>query len=68
MKNPLKPFYVNFATEPYRVPKVYFDHEIETGELIELMPQWKIASVPFSAIFHKDRYQPKHLRSCIDFM
>lgn len=51
-----------------RVPKVYCEKEIKSGELIELMPEWKIASVPFSAIFHKDRYQPKRLRSFLDFM
>ena len=51
-----------------RVPRVYCQIEIDQGELIELMPDWKIASVPFSAIFHKDRYQPKRVRTFLDFV
>ncbi|WP_194436178.1 LysR family transcriptional regulator [Vibrio fluminensis] len=51
-----------------RVPKVYCEAEINRGELIPVMPLWRINSVPFSAIFHKDRYQPKRIRVFIDFI
>ncbi|MDA0147886.1 LysR family transcriptional regulator [Vibrio sp. LaRot3] len=51
-----------------RVPKVYCEQEIEQGLLVEVMPAWQIASVPFSALYHKDRYQPKRLRAFIEFV
>ncbi|WP_114765393.1 LysR family transcriptional regulator [Vibrio rhodolitus] len=51
-----------------RVPKVYCETEINSGVLMTVMPQWRIPSVPFSLIFHKDRYQPKRLRVFVDFV
>ncbi|OLQ94323.1 LysR family transcriptional regulator [Vibrio ponticus] len=51
-----------------RVPKVYCENEINRGELVCVMPQWRINSVPFSTIFHKDRYQPKRIRVFVDFI
>lgn len=51
-----------------RVPLMYCVPEVEAGTLVQLMPQWVIPSVPFSAIFHKDKYQPKRLRAFIDFI
>ncbi|BCN23768.1 LysR family transcriptional regulator [Vibrio alfacsensis] len=51
-----------------RVPLSYCDEEVEQGKLIKVMPEWEIPSVPLSAIFHRDRYQPKRLRTFIDFV
>lgn len=51
-----------------RVPQVYCQKEIESGQLVEVMPEWHIPSVAFSAIFHRDRYQPKRLRTFIDYI
>lgn len=51
-----------------RVPKIYCEDEISKGELIEVMPDWNIASIPFSTIFHKDRYQPKRIRVFVNFV
>lgn len=51
-----------------RVPKVYCDEEIQQGKLVEVMPDWHIATVPFSVIYHKDRYQPQRMRLFIDFV
>jgi len=51
-----------------RVPKVYCEEELSQGKLVEVMPDWRIASVPFSTIFHKDRYQPKRIRVFVDFV
>ncbi|MGD8116049.1 LysR substrate-binding domain-containing protein [Vibrio sp. TRT 29B02] len=51
-----------------RVPKVYCLNQIKTGQLIEVFDEWHIPSVSFSAIYHKDRYQPKRLRAFIDFV
>ncbi|MBR9728476.1 LysR family transcriptional regulator [Shewanella intestini] len=50
-----------------RVPLMYCPHEVAKGELVTLLPQWQISSVPFYAIFHQDKYQPKRLRAFIDF-
>lgn len=51
-----------------RVPLSYCDEEVEQGQLVKVMPEWEIPSVPLSAIFHRDRYQPKRLRTFIDFV
>ncbi|GAB2657692.1 LysR family transcriptional regulator [Vibrio panuliri] len=51
-----------------RVPKIYCENEINRGELVPVMADWRINSVPFSAIFHKDRYQPQRIRVFVDFV
>ncbi|UTZ22199.1 LysR family transcriptional regulator [Vibrio campbellii] len=51
-----------------RVPLSYCDEEVKQGQLVKVMPEWEIPSVPLSAIFHRDRYQPKRLRTFIDFV
>jgi len=51
-----------------RVPKIYCQGHIESGELEEVFQDWLIPSVPFSAIYHKDKYQPRRLRMFIEFM
>ncbi|NKF49926.1 LysR family transcriptional regulator [Shewanella sp. WXL01] len=50
-----------------RVPEMYCRAQIQSGELVAIMPNWHIASVPFYAIYHKDKYQPKRLRAFIEF-
>ncbi|RJX65196.1 LysR family transcriptional regulator [Vibrio sinensis] len=50
-----------------RVPSIYCLPEIKQGTLVEVFKEWHIPSVPFSAIYHKDRYQPKRLRTFLDF-
>jgi DNA-binding transcriptional LysR family regulator len=42
--------------------------EIERGSLVPIMSNWKVESVPFYAIYHRDKYQPKRLKAFIDFM
>jgi len=51
-----------------RVPEMYCKHSIECGELVEIFPNWKVPNSPFSAIYHKDKYQPKRLRALIGFV
>lgn len=51
-----------------RVPKVYCVEAIDEGKLVEVFEDWHIPSVAFSAIYHRDRYQPKRLRVFIDFV
>lgn len=51
-----------------RVPVMYCNKSIEEGKLLTILPEWTIPSVLFSAIFHKDKYQPKRLRTFIDFI
>ncbi len=51
-----------------RVPLMYCRDAVERGELVQVMPEWQIPSVPFSALYHRDKYQPKRLRSFIDFI
>lgn len=51
-----------------RVPLMYCRDEIENGKLTRILPDWMIPEVAFSAIFHKDSYQPKRLRAFIDYI
>lgn len=51
-----------------RVPAIYCRAELEKRELVEVFDDWSIPSVDFSAIYHRDRYQPKRLRVFIDFV
>ncbi len=50
-----------------RVPELYCEKEIQTDQLQPVFSEWGIPSVDFSAIYHKDRYQPLRLRAFIDF-
>lgn len=50
-----------------RVPKMYCLSQLESGHLVEVMPDWQIPNVPLSVIYHKDRYQPKRLRTLLDY-
>lgn len=51
-----------------RVPKMYCADEIEQGQLVQVLPSWHIPPVLFSAVYHRDKYQPKRLRAFIDFI
>jgi len=51
-----------------RVPLMYCRDSVERGDLKRILPQWQIPKVLFSAIFHKDKYQPKRLRTFIDYI
>lgn len=51
-----------------RVPAVYCQQELKTGQLVEVFEKWCVPSVDFSALYHRDRYQPKRFRVFIDFV
>ncbi|MGY3572194.1 LysR family transcriptional regulator [Vibrio paucivorans] len=51
-----------------RVPTIYCQDEIAEGELQEVFEHWKIPTVDFSAIYPRDKYQPKRLRTFISFV
>ena len=51
-----------------RVPRMYCSDAIRDEKLVEILPQWHIPSVLFSAVYHRDKYQPKRLRTFIDFI
>lgn len=51
-----------------RVPSIYCQSELETGQLVHVFDQWAIPSVDFSALYHRDKYQPKRLTAFIDFV
>lgn len=51
-----------------RVPHLYCLNELEKGELVEVFDDWKVPSVDFSALYHRDRYQPKRLKLFIEFV
>ncbi len=50
-----------------RVPTLYCMPELEQGLLQEVFEDWHIPSVAFSALYHRDRYQPKRIRTFIEF-
>ena len=51
-----------------RVPYLYCQEEIKSGKLVEVFQNWRIPSVPFSMIYHKDQYQPARLKNLIFFL
>lgn len=51
-----------------RVPSVYCQAEIEQGQLIPLLCDWNIPKVPFSLLYHQDKYRPQRIRTLIDFI
>lgn len=50
-----------------RVPTLYCHQEINDGLLAEVLRDWEVPSIEFSALYHRDRYQPKRIRTFIDF-
>ena len=51
-----------------RVPQIYCEQEIKAGQLEPVFEKWTIPSVDFSALYHRDRYQPKRLKTFIEFI
>ena len=51
-----------------RTPIMYCEKAVSEGALVRVLPQWQIPLVPFSAIYHRDKYQPIRLRTFIDFI
>lgn len=51
-----------------RVPAMYCQEMIDAGKLVPVLTEWRIPRIPLSAIYHKDKYQPKRLRTFIEFI
>jgi DNA-binding transcriptional LysR family regulator len=51
-----------------RLPNIYCQQELDEDALIEVFDHWRIPSVDFSMLYHKDRYQPQRLKAFIDFV
>ncbi len=51
-----------------RVPLIYCQQEVQQGRLRRVLKEWEIPDVEFSALYHRDRYQPNRLRTLIEFM
>ncbi|MCG9639223.1 LysR family transcriptional regulator [Vibrio sp. Isolate34] len=51
-----------------RVPTIYCLQELNGGQLVEVFDDWVVPKVDFSAIYHRDRYQPIRIRTFIDFV
>lgn len=51
-----------------RVPTMYCQEMIDAGKLVPVLTEWRIPRIPLSAIYHKDKYQPKRLRTFIEFI
>ena len=51
-----------------RVPLMYCRDYVSEGRLTRMLPDWQIPTVLFSAIYHRDKYQPKRLRTFIDYI
>lgn len=51
-----------------RVPVRYCEPQIQQGLLVPVFKNWRIAAVPFYAIYHKDKYQSARLREFIRFV
>ncbi|PMH45335.1 LysR family transcriptional regulator [Vibrio sp. 10N.286.49.B3] len=51
-----------------RVPTIYCLQELNDGQLLQVFEEWVVPKVDFSAIYHRDRYQPSRIRTFIDFV
>lgn len=51
-----------------RVPALYCQDEIDAGNLLPIFTDWTIPSVPFSLLYHQDKYRPQRLQVMIDFI
>lgn len=51
-----------------RVPMMYCQEQVDDGLLVPVMRDWQVESVPFYAIYHREKYQPKRLQTFIEFM
>ena len=51
-----------------RVPTIYCLQELNDGQLVQVFDDWVVPKVDFSAIYHRDRYQPSRIRTFIDFV
>lgn len=51
-----------------RVPQIYCEQEMMAKQLEPVFEKWTIPSVDFSALYHRDRYQPKRLKTFIEFI
>ncbi|HEY6527088.1 MAG TPA: LysR family transcriptional regulator [Cellvibrionaceae bacterium] len=41
---------------------------LDQGELVEILPEFKGCSRPFSLLYSKDRHMPTRIKVCIDFL
>ncbi|WP_299691689.1 LysR family transcriptional regulator [uncultured Vibrio sp.] len=51
-----------------RVPIIYCLQELNDGQLEQVFDEWIVPKVDFSVIYHRDRYQPRRIRTFIDFV
>ncbi|MDL2191904.1 LysR family transcriptional regulator [Cobetia sp. LC6] len=51
-----------------RVPRLYCDDAIESGELKEILQDWQPAAVPLSLIYHRERHRPLRTVRLIDHL
>lgn len=51
-----------------RVPRLYCDHAIASGELVQILHEWKIPEVPVSLIYHRERHRPSRMVRLIEHL
>lgn len=51
-----------------RVPRLYCDDAIESGELKEILQDWQPADVPLSLIYHRERHRPLRTMRLIEHL
>ncbi len=51
-----------------RVPTLYCEEALEQGKLVTVFDDWHIPSVPFSMIYHRDKYRTARLSAFIEFV
>ncbi|MFC5079459.1 HTH-type transcriptional regulator DmlR [Vibrio thalassae] len=51
-----------------RVPTLYCEQELQLGILKPVFEEWGIELVPLSVIYHRDKYQPRKIRECIQHL
>ncbi|MGF1681278.1 LysR family transcriptional regulator [Photobacterium minamisatsumaniensis] len=51
-----------------RLPRYLVDHDLASGELIEVLPQWQVNSMAVWGIYLSRKHMPASLRVLLDFM
>ncbi|MBV7297155.1 LysR family transcriptional regulator [Enterovibrio paralichthyis] len=51
-----------------RLPALYCERYVETGELEPVFTDWRVDKVPLYLLYHRDRHQPARLKALIRYL
>lgn len=51
-----------------RVPAIYCSEHLKSNALVPVFTDWQAADVPFYLLYHKNKYQPKKIKTIINYI